>query len=129
MAEEYFLYMEDLDWGQRRGQQLIGFAPKAVVRHAGSTCIGSAMDPKERSALSIYLTARNGILHARRWAGWRWVIHFAVGILTAAQYITHGAPYAARIAFTGLIDGARGKTGQPNSRLQAKFRPNEGPPL
>ena len=117
MAEEYFLYMEDLDWGQRRGQQRIGFAPKAVVRHVCSASIGSAMDPKERSALSIYLTARNGILHARRWAGWRWVIHFAAGMLTATQYIIHGAPYAAIIAFIGLIDGARGKTGQPSSKF------------
>ena len=71
MAEDYFLYMEDLDWGRRRGKHRIGFASKAVIRHIGGTTIGSAVAPEKRSHLSIYLSARNGILYARRFAGWR----------------------------------------------------------
>src|SRR5262249_25308571 len=86
MAEDYFLYMEDLDWGRRRGRHQIGFAPNAVIRHVCGTSIGSMMDPKKCSPLSIYLTARNCILYARRWAGRRWIFHFATGILYAARY-------------------------------------------
>jgi GT2 family glycosyltransferase len=117
MAEDYFLYMEDLDWGRRRGRHQIGFAPNAVIRHVCGTSIGSMMDPKKCSPLSIYLTARNCILYARRWAGRRWIFHFATGILYAARYAIYASPYAAKVAFVGLMDGARGKTGRPSSRI------------
>ena len=114
MAEDYFLYMEDLDWGRRRGKHLIGFASKAVVRHTGGTTIGSAVAPEKRSHLSIYLSARNSILYARRFAGWRWPCHFGVGLLFAARYLLKGSTSAARVAFVGLLDGAKGKTGRPD---------------
>jgi N-acetylglucosaminyl-diphospho-decaprenol L-rhamnosyltransferase len=115
MTEDYFLYMEDLDWGRRRGQHRIGFAPNAVIRHVCGTSIGSAVDPRKRSTLSIYLTARAGMLYACRWAGWRWVFHFATGLLYAAKYLLLGSPYAAKVTVAGLIDGVRGRTGQPGS--------------
>jgi hypothetical protein len=114
MAEDYFLYMEDLDWGRRRGKHRIGFASKAVVRHIGGTTIGSAVVPEKRSDLSIYLSARNGILYARRFAGWLWVCHFGVGLLVAARYTLKGSLSAGRVAFMGLLDGAKGKTGRPD---------------
>lgn len=115
MAEDYFLYMEDLDWGCRRGKHRIGFASKAIIRHVGGTTIGSAVAPGKRSRLSIYLSARNGILYARRFAGWRWICHFAVGLLFAARYMLKGSLSAGKIAFAGLLDGAKGKTGRPDT--------------
>ncbi len=115
MAEDYFLYMEDLDWGRRRGKHRLGFAGKAVVRHIGGTTIGSAVAPEKRSHLSIYLSARNGILYARRFAGWRWVLHFGVGLLVAARYAFKGSLSAGRVAFSGLLDGAMGRTGRPDT--------------
>jgi GT2 family glycosyltransferase len=114
MAEDYFLYMEDLEWGRRRGGRRIGFASKAIVRHIGGTTIGSAVAPEKRSSLSIYLSARNGILYARRFAGWRWICHFGVGLMLAGRYLLKGSPSAAKIALVGLLDGARGKTGRPD---------------
>ncbi|MBN9600167.1 MAG: glycosyltransferase family 2 protein [Afipia sp.] len=117
MAEDYFLYIEDLDWGCRRGRHRIGFAGKAVIRHIGGTAIGSAVDPAKRSHLSVYLSARNGILYARRFAGWRWVCHFAVGLLFALRYLIKGSPGAARVALAGLLDGVKGKTGRPDVAL------------
>jgi N-acetylglucosaminyl-diphospho-decaprenol L-rhamnosyltransferase len=115
MAEDYFLYMEDLDWGCRRGKHRIGFASKAVIRHVGGTTIGSAVAPEKRSHLSIYLSARNGILYARRFAGWRWICHFGVGLLFAARYMLKGSLSAGRVAFVGLLDGAKGKRGRPDA--------------
>lgn len=117
MAEDYFLYIEDLDWGRRRGRHRIGFAAKAVIRHIGGTAIGSAVDPGKRSDLSVYLSARNGILYARRFAGWRWVCHFGVGLLFAARYLFNGSPRAANVALAGLLDGVKGKTGRPDVAL------------
>ena len=114
MPEDYFLYMEDLDWGRRRGRQKIGFASKAVIRHVCGTSIGSAVDPRQRSRLSVYLMARNSVLYARRQAGWLWVFHAAAGVLYAAKYALDGAPAAARTTLEGLFDGAKGKSGRPN---------------
>ncbi|MGY4286402.1 N-acetylglucosaminyl-diphospho-decaprenol L-rhamnosyltransferase [Bradyrhizobium sp. LM2.7] len=118
MAEDYFLYMEDVDWGRRRGRHKIGLAERAIIRHVGGTAIGSAVDPKRRSFLSIYLSARNSVLYARRWAGRRWVLHFGWGLLHAIRYGATGAPLAAKVTVTGLIDGARGKTGRPDATVR-----------
>lgn len=121
MAEDYFLYMEDLDWGRRRGRHKIGFAPGAVTRHVGGTSIGSATtNPKVRSPLSAYLDCRNSILYSRRWAGWRWPLHFAVGLLYVVRYVLHGSPKIAKVALIGLIDGARGRSGRPD---MSTYRP------
>ena len=114
MAEDYFLYMEDLDWGLRRGTHRIGIASRALVRHIGGTTIGSAVAVEKRSYLSIYLSARNSVLYARRFAGGRWVCHFGVGLLYAARYLIKGSATAGKVALAGLLDGAKGKTGRPD---------------
>jgi GT2 family glycosyltransferase len=118
MAEDYFLYMEDLDWGLRRGKHRIGIADNAVVRHIGGTTIGSSVTVEKRSHLSIYLSARNSILYARRFAGWRWVCHFGVGLLYAARYLVKGSASAGKVALAGLLDGVSGKTGRPEGVLE-----------
>jgi GT2 family glycosyltransferase len=114
MAEDYFLYMEDLDWGLRRGGHKIGFARGAVVRHIGGTSIGSAPDRKARSPLSVYLSSRNSVLFTRRWAGRRWTIHLAVQLLYVARYLLYGSLVSTKAALAGVIDGVRGKTGRPD---------------
>jgi hypothetical protein len=120
MAEDYFLYMEDLDWGRRRGRHKIGYAPKAVVRHRGGASIGSPTNAKIFSPLAVYLASRNSILFSQRWAGWRWPLHFAIGLLYVAKYALTGSRAIAKVALDGLIDGARGKTGRPDF---AVYRP------
>jgi N-acetylglucosaminyl-diphospho-decaprenol L-rhamnosyltransferase len=119
MAEDYFLYFEDLDWGLRRGRHKIGFAPEAVVRHVGGTSIGYAW----RSPLSVYLTCRNSVLFSRRWAGRRWPLHFAVGLLYVVKYLSYGSAKIAKTALIGLIDGARGKTGRPDRSFDRVIAP------
>jgi GT2 family glycosyltransferase len=114
MVEDYFLYMEDLDWGLRRGRHKIGLAVKAVVRHIGGASIGSPRESSRNSPLAVYLASRNNILFSRRWAGWRWPLHFAVGLLYVVRYAFNGSLEIATVALVGLIDGARGKTGRPD---------------
>ena len=117
MAEDYFLFMEDLDWGRRRGRHKIGFAPRAVVRHIGGASIGSAT----YSPLFVYLTSRNMILFARRWAARSWMLHLLVGLLYAVKYAFYGSPRLVRVALVGLIDGAKGKTGRPDMSAYHPF--------
>ncbi|HWW46433.1 MAG TPA: glycosyltransferase [Xanthobacteraceae bacterium] len=117
MAEDYFLYMEDLDWGRRRGRHRIGFAAKAVTQHVGGTTIGSGHDSKTRSPLSIYLSERNRILYAKRFAGWLLLNHFAIGLLYALRYSILAGPSSGKMAMLGLRDGLRGLTGAPKFPL------------
>ena len=119
MAEDYFLYMEDLDWGRRGERGRIGFAEKAVVRHIGGTTIGSSVDPGRQSPLSVYLSARNSILYSRRHAGTRWLLHLATQIAYAARFALIGATVSARLTLQGLLDGVKGKTGRPDPSLWA----------
>lgn len=118
MAEDYFLYMEDIDWGRRRGNHRIGFAERAIIRHVGGTAIGSAIDPRKQSFLSVYLSARNSILFARRWAGRRWLLHFGWGLLHAVRYAAIGAPLSAKVTLIGLMDGVQGKSGKPDASVR-----------
>jgi len=58
MAEDYFLYMEDLDWGRRRGKHRVGFASKAVIRHIGERLSDLPLPPRSaRISRSICLPA------------------------------------------------------------------------
>lgn len=114
MTDDYFLYMEDLDWGRRRAHHRIGIAEGALIRHVGGTTIGSAADPRDRSPLSVYLSARNGILYSRRRAGRRWVFHSAIWMLYALRYLLLGAPAAAMLTIEGLWHGINGRTGRPD---------------
>jgi hypothetical protein len=120
MAEDFFLYMEELDWARRRGQHRIGFARMAIIRHVGGTSIGSGTKPEASSPLSAYLASRNSVLFSRRWAGRRWPLHFAVGLLYVVRYALCASPEIAKVALIGLIDGARGKTGRPD---MSAYRP------
>ena len=113
MAEDYFLYMEDVDWGMRRGRHRIGVAARAVVRHVGGTTIGSHIDLQRRSPLSIYLMARNAVLFSRRHLGPWWIVHLVTELLYVMRYLLSGAPAAARLAIAGVRDGIRGETGRP----------------
>ncbi|MDR3437644.1 hypothetical protein, partial [Telmatospirillum sp.] len=53
----------------------------------------------------------------RRWAGRMWILHFGTGLLYAARYALSGAPASANLSMKGLVDGARGRSGRPDSSL------------
>lgn len=124
MAEDYFLFMEDIDWGMRRGRHRIGVAARAIVRHLGGTTIGSVRERNRRSQLAVYLPARNSVLAARRWSRGLWPAHVAVEILYALKYLVTGSPTAAGLVLVGLIDGIRGKSGPP-ARFGSTATPEE----
>ena len=120
MAEDYFLYMEDLDWGMRRGRQRIGIASRAVVRHVGGTAIGTAAGRRSASPLAVYLEARNLALYSRRHSRPLLLpLLLFTCLLFALRYLLGGAPSAARLTLCGLLDGFRGKTGRPDHLVPA----------
>lgn len=68
MAEDYFLYFEEIDWvsrGQRRYS--LAYAPKSVVYHKVGASIGTATNPRRKSFQCDYYTLRNRILFTSRY--------------------------------------------------------------
>jgi len=59
MAEEYFLYFEEVDWAYRNaGHFAIAFAHGAIVYHKEGGSIGSSGAKGQRSATSDYYLLR-----------------------------------------------------------------------
>jgi GT2 family glycosyltransferase len=68
MAEDYFLYFEELDWALR-GKSCFGlaYAPQSVVYHKTGASIGTATNPRRKSYQCDYYTLRNRLLFTRRY--------------------------------------------------------------
>jgi GT2 family glycosyltransferase len=84
MAEQYFLYFEELDWstrnrklGDRRFE--IGFAHGATVFHKAGSAIGSPSARNARSAFSDYWLTRSRLKYVWRHHLWLWPWHWLLG--------------------------------------------------
>lgn len=66
MAEDYFLYYEEVDWALRRGDLALVSCPEAVVRHRAGSAAGSGALDRQPSAFSNYYNYRNRLRFAAR---------------------------------------------------------------
>lgn len=67
MAEEYFLYYEELDWSMRGSAHFrLGYAQNSVVYHKIGASIGTRTDPRKKSLTCDYYNVRNRIRFTRR---------------------------------------------------------------
>ncbi|TMV89214.1 glycosyltransferase family 2 protein [Thioclava sp. BHET1] len=73
MAEDYFLYYEEVDWALRRGPLRIAFCPDAVVEHMAGSAIGSQRLGSVASPFSQYFKHRARAMFLRR--------HFPPGLM------------------------------------------------
>ena len=115
MAEDFFLYCEDVEWslrGSRFGFRL-GYGHDAVVWHKAGTTIGSAASIRARSTLSIYLSERNSLLLTRRRFPWLYPLVVLVTLGLTADYLLRGDRRTFRDACRGWWAGVRGETGRP----------------
>lgn len=68
MAEDYFLYYEEIDWVSRgRGRYSLAYAPNSVVYHKVGVSIGTATNPRRKSFLCDYYSLRNRLLFTERY--------------------------------------------------------------
>lgn len=68
MAEDYFLYFEEIDWVYRgQNRFTLAYAPKSVVYHKVGASIGTATNPMHKSYQCDYYTLRNRLLFTRRY--------------------------------------------------------------
>lgn len=84
MAEDYFLYFEEIDWATRNnrlgaGRLDTGFAHGAVVYHKAGRAIGSKSSVAARSAFSDYWMTRSRLKYTARFYLPLWPWHWALG--------------------------------------------------
>lgn len=69
MAEDYFLYYEEMDWAARaKGRYRLGYAPQSVVFHKEGASIGTAADGG--SPMSTYYLFRSRLRFVVRHQWW-----------------------------------------------------------
>jgi len=113
--EEFFCYMEDVDFGRRVIEA--GFrcrlVPAAVARHDASASTGGGYTPARK-----YMSAVNSVRVLRRHPslrGWAGCVVFDIAGLPLAfvNACLKGRPGAAWAKFVGIVDGLRGRTVTP----------------
>lgn len=68
MAEDYFLFFEELDWAVRAKRRFkLGYCPEAVVFHKEGATIGSSSDTTRTSWLSDFYLFRNRLKFTARY--------------------------------------------------------------
>ena len=85
LAEDYFLYFEEIDWatrGARAGWEL-GYCWQSTVFHKEGGSTGSHADPKRKSYLSDYYSVMNRVRFTRKFhRAYLWSVK--LGLLLAA---------------------------------------------
>jgi GT2 family glycosyltransferase len=103
MAEDYFLYYEEVDWASRRGNLPLKLVDGAVVYHHGGTAIGSGTAARRASPFANYFNYRNRRLFARRHLSGSGPIILVYALLKAAQLFLMGARDEARAILAGAF--------------------------
>jgi GT2 family glycosyltransferase len=91
MAEEYFLYFEELDWASRgRDRFLLGYCSQSIVYHKDGITAGSSDSSKLRSDVSDFYGIRSRILFTRKFHPYALPTVY-IGLLGAiAKRLYHG---------------------------------------
>lgn len=91
MAEDYFLFYEELDWAMRarRAGFRLGYAKDAVVYHKEGASIGTGK-AAERSALAEFYGLRNKLLFTWRFVPWAFPSVWMVSWLQVARRVALG---------------------------------------
>lgn len=111
MAEEYFLYFEEIDWATRNAGRfgtgsapfVTGFAQGAVVYHKEGGSIGSSGIAGGRSALSDYWLARSRLRFIRRHRPWLLPLHWLLTLGVASRRLLRGQPGKATAVVRALF--------------------------
>lgn len=113
MDEDYFLYMEEVDYCFRRGPFPLGYAHDAVVVHLHGAATGASRDARVRSPLTIYLSERNRLRFTRRFFPARYPVVVATTFCMTLLYLRRAGPRQFAVALAGWVAGVLGETGRP----------------
>ena len=104
MAEDYFLYYEEVDWALRRGDMPLRYCPGGIVYHKAGTAIGSPTLGRPASAFSQYFKHRGRMRFVRRWLPSARPGAIAYSFAKAAQLAAKGFLPEARAILAGTFD-------------------------
>jgi N-acetylglucosaminyl-diphospho-decaprenol L-rhamnosyltransferase len=119
MDESYFLFFEDLDWGQRAKACGLGYASASIVGHRRGTTTGSSKSLAAIPRLSVYLQHRNGIHFVRKYFPWTLPLRIVISSLYAIEFLMNRAPGNFSAALFGILAGLRGEVGPPSKYIDA----------
>jgi hypothetical protein len=114
MADDYFLYYEEIDWAtrnERLGSARLetGFAHGAIVYHKAGRSIGSKSSVSARSAFADYWMTRSRLKYTARFHLPLWPLHWVLSWLIMLRRIIRRQPrHAAAIARAALGLGPPG---------------------
>jgi hypothetical protein len=71
LAEDYFLYFEEIDWATRgKGQYGLAYAPRSRVYHKEGKTAGSSSQPMSRATPADLFLIRSRIVYTRKFKLW-----------------------------------------------------------
>ena len=103
IAEDYFLYFEEVDWAARRGGLPLLFCADAVVHHHAGTSIGSAAPGRPASAFSNYFNYRGRLRFLRRHRPTALPTAFSFALIKIGQMVRNGDRAGAAGALRGIL--------------------------
>ena len=113
MDEQYFLYVEEVDWCFRRGAFKLGYAGDSVVNHLHGSTLGSNVTRRFRSRLSVYLDERNKHIFSKKFFPHLYPLIAISTLALTAQYLKAAAWRNFLFALSGWWGGVTGKVGKP----------------
>ena len=105
MAEDYFLYYEEVDWALRRGDLPLDYCPGLLVYHWGGAAIGSPILGRRASPFSLYFKHRGRMRFLRRFNPWALPVGIAYSLGQAGRFALRRDLQAAWTVMTAAIGG------------------------
>ncbi|MDE3027161.1 MAG: glycosyltransferase family 2 protein [Paracoccaceae bacterium] len=115
MEEAYFLYYEEVDWAQRRGDLPLSICPDATILHRAGTAIGSPTLERGASPFSVYFKHRARMIFTRRFLPRSLPGAYAYSLAKAAQLALKGQ----RAQAMALLRATHGL--KPSAAVKAKL--------
>lgn len=91
LAEDYFIFYEEVDWAFRRKSLPMVMAPNIIVYHHGGATTGSGGTARRPTAFANYFNYRNRIRFVRRFMPRLLIPALCYSVAKAGQLITAGA--------------------------------------
>lgn len=117
LAEDYFLYYEEVDWALRRGDLALAYCPQGVIFHRAGTAIGSPTPGRTASVFSLYFKHRGRVRFIRRFRRTRLPGALAYSFAKAAQLAFKGEGRAAWTILLASVDAP------PPPEVRARLSP------
>lgn len=102
MAEDYFLYYEEVDWAFRRGNLPLKICSEALVYHHGGTSIGTGSLDRLASGFANYFNYRNRMWFMQRYFPLAYPIAYIYSLLKIFKLVLQGGREEAVGAICGL---------------------------